>query len=318
MKTFFSALCLMILAATAQAEYPDRPIRLIVPFPAGTATDIVARQVAAEMTKVLKQPIVVDNKAGAQTIIGTQAALAAPADGYTLLAFGTSNAAINVSLFTKLPYSPAKDFTAIAQVAESSTVLVTSMKVTAASIGELIQYGRANPGKLTYGYGSGSAQVAGQSFAAMAGINILPVAYKGAPQVLTDVMSGEIDFTFIDYFIAAPQIKAGKIKALGVTSKERFSLAPELPPVHETLAGYDIRVFFGFAGPAPLPADVVARLTSAIEFAVKQPETVQRFADLGLVVKYAPSADYAAYVQREIDNWAGLIKAAGISPQDTF
>lgn len=318
MRSFGTTLLLMIVAATAQAQYPDRPIRLIVPFPAGTATDIVARQVATEMTKVLKQPIVIDNKAGAQTIIGTQAALAAPADGYTLLAYGTSNAAINVSLLTKLPYDPVKDFTPVAQVAESSTILVTSMKVSAKSVGELIQYGRANPGKLTYGYGSGSAQVAGQSFATMAGITILPVAYKGAPQLLTDVMSGEIDFTFIDHLLAAPQIKAGKLKALGVTSKDRFSLAPDLPPVHETLPGYDIRVFFGFAGPAPLPADVVSRLSAAIEFAVKQPETERRFADLGLVVKYGSPADYATYIKKEIDNWATLIKSSGIARQDAF
>jgi tripartite-type tricarboxylate transporter receptor subunit TctC len=317
MKTFIAGLALFLAAAAAQAAYPERSIRLVVPFPAGSGTDIVARELAEEMSKDLKQPVVIDNKGGAQGIIGVQSAVTSPADGYTLLILGVTTGASNVSMFKKLPYDPMKDFTPLGMIADSPIVLVGSPKVPANTLEELVQYGRKNPGKLTYGYGSGSAQVAAARVAFLGKFEALPVAYKGSPQALMDVMAGQVDFMFVDLSVAVSQLAAGKIKAFGVSTRSRFPQAPAIPSIHEAgIPGYDLSVWFGFAGPAGMPPEIVARVSTALNNALKSPKLVQKFETKGLAVKTSTPAEFGAFLKSEIASWGVMIRDAGIPPQE--
>jgi tripartite-type tricarboxylate transporter receptor subunit TctC len=311
------ALTTVVAAHAALGAYPDHPIRLVVPFPAGSGTDVVGRVLGQVMSQDLGQPIVVDNKGGAQGIIGVQATTSAPADGYTLVILGVTTGASNVSLFRKLPYQPSRDLTMLGMVGESPIVLVASPKLGVGTAGELFDKARQQPGKLSYGYGSGSAQVAAAKLVAMGEVKVLPVPYKGSPQVMTDLIAGQIDFTLTDISLAIPQMKAGLVKGLGVTSKERFPLLPDLPPINESGApGYDLVVWFALAAPAKLPEPIVQRLSASLKKALADPELVRRFAEQGLAPKYSSPADAAAFVKSEIVEWGKLIKQAGIEPQD--
>lgn len=306
-----------LLPTAASAAYPERSIRLVVPFPAGSGTDVVARILGETMSQDLGQPIVIDNKGGAQGIIGVQAATSAPADGYTLVILGVTTGASNVSLFKKLPYDPARDLTMLGLVGESPIVLVTSAKSQLRNAGELFEQARREPRKLTYGYGSGSAQIAAAKLVAMGGIDVLPVPYKGSPQVMTDLIAGQIDFTLIDISLAVPQIKGGNIKALGVTSKNRFPLLPEIPSLDESGAkGYDLVVWFALGGPAKLPQPIVDRLSIALKNALANPDLIRRFAEQGLATRYSTADEASRFIKSEIVEWGKLIKAAGIEPQD--
>jgi tripartite-type tricarboxylate transporter receptor subunit TctC len=311
------ALSYALLPGTAQAKYPDRPIKLVVPFPAGSATDTVARQLGEEMSRDLGQPLVVDNKPGAQGIIGVNAAVGAPPDGYTLLVLGVTTGASNVSLFKHLPYDPLKDLTPIGMVAESPIVLVAAPGFAANDTAQLFELGRKNPGKLTYGYGSGSAQVAAAKLVSMGDIKTMPVPYKGSPQALTDVMSGRVDFMFVDLSLAIPQIQGGKLKALGVTTKGRFPVVPDIKSINESGApGYELVVWFALAGPARMPPDVVDRISHALNTALQSKDLQHKYAALGLAVKQSSPTAFASFLKGEIGNWGEMIKAAGIPPQD--
>jgi tripartite-type tricarboxylate transporter receptor subunit TctC len=306
----------LVLASGVASAFPDRPIRLIVSFPPGSSSDNIARQVGAEMAKHLGQPIVVDNRVGGQTIVGMQAALQAPADGYTMVLFGSTPAAINVSMFRNLPYDPIRDFTPIGLVGDAPLIMVASPKLAANSAAELVRYAKDHPGKLNCGYGSTATQVGCEAFAALAGINWVSVAYKGTPQALIDLVAGSIDVTFFDYPFAVPQVKAGKVKSFGVTSKERFALAPDMPTVADAVPAFDLKVFFGLAAPGQLPPDVLRRLSSALERSLANEELAKKFSEQGLAVRRTSPAEFGAVVKGEIANWAALIKAAGIPPQD--
>ena len=310
-------LALALCMTTARAEYPERSIKIIVPFPAGSATDTVARQLGEEMSRDLKQAVIIDNKPGAQGIIGVNTAVAAANDGYTFVILGVTTGASNVTLFRKLPYDPTKDLTAIGMIAESPTLLVTSTQFPANSAAELFEIGRKNPGKLTYGYGSGSSQIAAAKLVSMGNINVTPVPYRGAPQAMTDVMSGQVDFMFVDLSVAIPQLKGGKLKALGVTTKERFSVIPEVQSLHESGApGYELVVWFALAGPAKLPDSVTQRISKALNAALDSPELAKKYAALGLAVKKSTAQEFERFLKDEIVNWGTLIKAAGIPPED--
>lgn len=311
------ALCCGFMSAAANARYPDHAIKLVVPFPAGSATDTVARQLAEEMSKDLGQAIVVDNKPGAQGIIGVNATVNAAPDGYTLVLLGVTTGASNVSLFKHLPYDPIKDLTPVGMIAESPIVLVAAPGFGPNDTAQLYELGRKNPGKLTYGYGSGSAQVAAAKLVSMGGIKTMPVPYKGSPQALTDVMSGRVDFMFVDLSLAIPQIEGGKLKALGVTTKGRFPVVPDIKSINESGApGYELVVWFALSGPAKMPADVTNRISRSLNTALQSKDLQQKYAALGLAVKSSSPAEFASFLKSEINNWGALIKAAGIPPQD--
>lgn len=317
MKRIIAGILFGIASLGVQAAYPEKPIRLVVPFPAGSGTDIVARELADEMSRDLKQVIVIDNKGGAQGIIGMQAAATAPGDGYTLVVLGVTTGASNVSMFRKLPYDPIKDLTPIGMIADSPIVLVGSTKVPANTLDELVKYGRANPGKLSYGYGSGSAQVAAARVVYQGKFDAVPVAYKGSPQALVDVMNGQVDFMFVDLSVAVSQMAAGKVKAFGVSTKARFPQAPDIPSIHEGgLTDYDVSVWFGLAGPAGMPADVTARVSQALNNALKSPALVEKFKTKGLAVKPSTPEWFGSFLKSEIQLWGTMIRDAKIPPQD--
>lgn len=303
-------------APSLAANYPDHPIRMVVPFPPGSITDVVARSLGKHMAADLGQPVVVENKPGANGIIGTHDVVRAKPDGYTLVVVGVSTAASGVSLFKDLPYDPAKDLAPIGAVAETPYLLVGTPKVAGANVGELYAYGRQHPGKLTYAYGSGSAQVFGAKLASMGGIKFTEVPYRGGPQALTDVIGGTVDLTFTDLANGLQQARAGKVKAYGVSTPERFALAPDIPTLNETGApGFNLTVWFGLMGPAGLPQPVSARLARSLDKALANKELQETYARQGLSVKTQSPAEFGAFVSAEIDKWAAIVKETGIQPQ---
>lgn len=318
MKRAFLAFCLALaLPVAAHADYPERPLKLIVPFPPGSGTDTVARELAEEMSKDLRQPIVVDNKPGAQGIIGVNAAVGSPPDGYTLVMLGVTTGASNVTLFKKLPYDPIRDLTPIGMIAESPIVLVAAPQFAPNNAKELFELGRKEPGKLTYAYGSGSAQVAAAKLVDMGGIKTVSVAYKGSPQALTDVMSRQVDFMFVDLSLAVPQIQGGKLKALGVTTPSRFSIVPDIPALNESGAqGYQLVVWFALAGPAGMPKPVVDRLSASLKQALASKKLQGKYANHGLEVKPSTPDEFGTFLKSEIASWGDAIRKAGIAPQD--
>jgi tripartite-type tricarboxylate transporter receptor subunit TctC len=307
----------LLAAAGARAStYPDHPIRMVVPFPPGSITDVVARSLGKAMADDLGQPMVVENKPGANGIIGTHDVAKAKPDGYTLVVVGVSTAASGVSLFKDLPYNPATDLAPIGAVAETPYLLVGSPRMPGTKVSDLFAYGAQNPGKLTYAYGSGSAQVFGAKLAAMGRINVTPVPYRGGPQALTDVIGGTVDLTFTDLANGLQQARAGKVKTYGVSTPERFALAPDIPTLNETGApGFDLTVWFGLMGPAGLPAPVLDRLSQSLDKALASSELKQTYARQGLTVKVQSPAEFGGFVRAEIDKWAAIVKETGIPPQ---
>jgi tripartite-type tricarboxylate transporter receptor subunit TctC len=303
-------------AGQAAAAFPDHPLRLVVSFPAGSSSDQIARQVGAEMSKDLGQAIVVENRPGAQTIIGMQNALAAAPDGYTIVLFGSTPAAINVSMYKKLSYDPVRDFTPIGLIGEAPLVMVVSPSLPVKTASQLVRYAKENPGKLNCGYGSTATQVSCEGFASLAGIKMVSVAYKGTPQALVDLISGSIDLTFFDYPFAVPQIQSGQVKSLGVTSKTRFALAPDMPTIADAVANFDLKVFFGLAAPGQLPPDVLHRLSTSLDRALTSEDLTKKLSEHGLVVRRTTPAQFTTVLKEEIANWARLIKAAGIPQQE--
>ncbi len=304
------------LAPAGAAGYPDHPIRMVVPFPPGSITDVVARSLGKAMADDLGQPVVVENKPGANGIIGTHDVARAKPDGYTLVVVGVSTAASGVSLFKDLPYNPATDLAPIGAVAETPYLLVGSPRMPGTQVSDLFAYGAQHPGKLTYAYGSGSAQVFGGKLAAMGKINVTPVPYRGGPQALTDVIGGTVDLTFTDLANGLQQARAGKVKTYGVSTPERFPLAPDIPTLNETGApGFDLTVWFGLMGPAGLPAPVVERLSQSLGKALANGELKQTYERQGLTVKQQTPAEFGGFVRAEIDKWAAIVKETGIPPQ---
>ncbi|WP_419342929.1 Bug family tripartite tricarboxylate transporter substrate binding protein [Achromobacter sp. PD1] len=321
MKRSAAALALALglgapLAPAVAAGYPDHPIRMVVPFPPGSITDVVARSLGKAMADDLGQPVVVENKPGANGIIGTHDVARAKPDGYTLVVVGVSTAASGVSLFKDLPYNPATDLAPIGAVAETPYLLVGSPRMPGTQVSDLFAYGAQHPGKLTYAYGSGSAQVFGAKLAAMGKINVTPVPYRGGPQALTDVIGGTVDLTFTDLANGLQQARAGKVKTYGVSTPERFPLAPDIPTLNETgAAGFDLTVWFGLMGPAGLPAPVVERLSQSLGKALANGELKQTYERQGLSVKQQTPAEFGGFVRAEIDKWAAIVKETGIPPQ---
>jgi tripartite-type tricarboxylate transporter receptor subunit TctC len=310
------AALLCALPMLALAGYPDKPIRLVAPFPPGSITDVVARAVAQGMSDQLQQPVVVENRAGANGIVGTASAARAQPDGYTLFMVGVSTGASNVSAFKSLPYDPQKDFAPIGLVAEAPFMLVSRQDLPVKNVKDLIAYAKAHPGKLSYGYGSGSAQLCGAQVVSMGGFTATPVAYRGVPQAMTDLMGGSIDFTIADMVNGLQQARAGRVTALGVTSKTRSPLAPELPTLAEAgLPDYDLTVWFGMAAPAGTPPEIVARTNTALRQALKSESVQAQFATSGLAVRDSSPDAFKQLITSEIDKWGRVFAAAGLTPQ---
>lgn len=315
-RALAAAAMALVLPLPAMAAFPEKPIRLVVPFPAGSITDVVARALSDGLATRLGQPIVIDNQGGANGIVGTVSAVKAAPDGYTLFMVGVSTGASNVSVFKSLPYDPRKDFTPVAILADAPFMLVAGKHLPAKNLAEFIAYAKAHPGKLSYGYGSGSAQLCAAQVVSMGGFEATPVAYRGVPQAMTDLAGGTIDFTIADMVNGLQQARAGRVTALGVTSRGRSPLAPEVPSLSEGgLSAYDLTVWFGMAAPARTPAAVVERVNAALREVLADPVLQKRFETSGLTPLYGSPEAFRKLIESDIAKWGAVFKAAGIEQQ---
>jgi tripartite-type tricarboxylate transporter receptor subunit TctC len=316
-SVLFALAALACSPAPALAAYPDRVIKIVVPFAPGGGTDVVARTLAQEMAKDFGATIIIENKPGAGTIIGTQSVAASPPDGYTLL-MGTFANAVNPSLYAKLPYDAHRDFAPVALVARSFNIVVVNPSSPIKSIADLISTARAEPEKLSYGtYGTGtSAHLAGELFKHMAGINLNTVPYRGAAPAITDLLAGQIQVMFTTVASAASLVAAGRLRALAVTSAERSPAFPQLPTVSEAgVPGYAAESWYGLFAPANTPAEIIDRLNKSAAKAVQSEAFKKLGVNEGLVMVVAPPAELDRYFRGEQARWRKVIEDAGIKAE---
>jgi tripartite-type tricarboxylate transporter receptor subunit TctC len=298
----------------AKARYPERALRIVVPFAPGGGTDVVARTLAQEMARDLGVSVVIENKPGAGTIIGTQAVAASAPDGYTLL-MGTFSHAVNSSLSANLPYDPHRDFAPVALIARSFNIVVVNPKSPIRSIADLIAAAKADPDKLSFGtFGVGtSAHLAGELFKDIAKVNLTAVPYKGAAPAITDLIGGQIDVMFTTVASAASLVGSGQLRAIAVTSAERSPAFPQLPTVAESgVPGYTAESWYGLFAPAGTPADIIDRLNKSAALAVRSETFRSLSANEGLVMIARPPEELDRYVRGEEQRWRRVIEDAGI------
>jgi tripartite-type tricarboxylate transporter receptor subunit TctC len=303
-------------APSASATFPDRPIRLVVPNTAGSATDQLARTVASTMQERGGKPVVVENKPGANGIIAATYVAKAAADGYTILIGNSTTNAANPALYLKLPYDPEKDFAPITGLGRGAQVMVVGRDFPAKTVGEFIALAKTNPGKYAYGSGGASARVATEAFARMAGIKLLHVPYKGNPLALTDLLGGHIQVFFPDMATALPMIRGGEIRPLAVTSKERSAYLPDVPTLDEAgLSGYEARYWFAAYAPAGTPQNIVQALSELMQEGVRSQASASFFEIVGMEAFATTPDELREYTRKEIADWAASVRAAGIEPE---
>jgi tripartite-type tricarboxylate transporter receptor subunit TctC len=311
---------LVVLAFTpfaARAAFPDRPIRIVVPFTPGGGTDIVTRKLGEPMARDLGQPVVIENKPGAGTIIGSNAVATSAPDGYTLL-MATFAHAVNPSLNAKLPYDTFRAFDPVALVARSFNIVVVNPKTRINSVRDLIDYAKSKPGAVNFGsYGIGtSAHLAGELFKSLAGVDLTHVPYKGAAPAITDLLGGQIQVMFTTVASAAAYVQSGQLRALAVTSPSRSSAFPDLPTVAESgVPGYVAESWYGLYVPAATPTDVVERLNGSVARAVQTPAFSALEQVEGLTLAVGAPADLDRYVRGEAARWHTLISTSNIKPE---
>lgn len=310
----FAALLVMTAPAVVAQSYPSRLIKVIVPFAAGGATDVIARFMADRLSKELGQPVVVENRAGANGAIGSEVVARADPDGYTLLAVTAGTHAINKSLYKDLKYDPVTDFTHVGFFATSPNVVIVNPTLPVQNIRELIDYAKNNPGRISFGSaGSGSTlHLAGELFKSMAAIDIVHVPYKGGSAAQVDLLSGNTQLMFDSLSTAIPHIKSGKVRALAVTGEGRIAALPDVPTVSEAgLNGYVATAWFGLVGPAKMPADVTTRLNEAINKILRTEDARKQFDIFGADPSPRTPEQFRAHVVAEVDKWAKVVEASG-------
>jgi tripartite-type tricarboxylate transporter receptor subunit TctC len=275
----------------------------------------VGRIIAQAMGEALGQTSTVENKAGANGILGAEAVKAAPGDGYTFLVTTSTTQAANVSLYKKLPYDPVKDFTPIGKIGETGFILMVQADFPAKDMKEFIAYGKANPGKLAYGHGSSGSLVSAALLGQMAGLDFLSVPYKSIPPALTDLLGGNLQFAFADVGNAVSQMNGGRLRGLGVTTAKRAGKAAQVPPIGDTVKDYAMGAWFGLMAPANLPADVKVKVGTAFAAVMAKPEVREKIQNAGIDVDYQDSAQLAKTIDAEIKKWSGWVKAANITPE---
>ena len=301
--------------AWAQA-YPTKPVRIIVGFGSGSASDIIARLIGQSLSERLAQPFVVENRGGAGGSLGAEAVVRAPPDGYTLLLCGSADA-INATMYDKLNFNFIRDIAPVASIASGPLVLVVHPSFPAKSVPEFIAYAKANPGKVNFGSaGIGTvAQMAGELFKVMAGVDLVHVPYRGLAPALTDLLGGQVQAVFSTMPPSIANIRAGKLRALAVTSKVRFEALPDLPTIGDFLPGYEATVLNGLSAPRNTPADIVERLNKEINSALSDLGMKARLADLGNVPVPMTSVGFGKFLADETDKWGKVIRAANIKPE---
>jgi tripartite-type tricarboxylate transporter receptor subunit TctC len=310
-----SAAPLSVVRGARAQDFPNKPIKIVVPFAAGSATDLAARGLGARLQEILKQPIIVDDKPGASGQLGASAVATAPADGYTLLMGTNTTNAANAALFKKLSYDPEKDFAPIARCVTGVNALVINPQLPITTISELIAHARQNPGKLNYSEASASQRLSAEMFNSLANVKIERVPYKASPQALGDVVSGQVQLMFPDLPNALAQIEAGKVRGLGTTGPQRTTVAPDLPAIAETVQGYSLVYWLAVFAPANTPKPIQQKLYDAIAEALKDPAIGRAMTQGRMEVSPLGLDDFAAYVKTETVWWTERIKAAGIEPE---
>jgi len=314
-RELLTAAAWLVLIGAAQAEdYPSRPVRLVVPFPPGGPTDVVARGMAQEMGKALGQVIVIENRGGAGGVLGTELVAKSTADGYTLLMGTIGGLAVSMSLLPNRGYDTLRDFAPITQMVNVTNILVVHPSVPAKSVKELLAIARARPGGLNYASsGNGTVtHLAGELLKLMGKVNIVHVPYKGGAPALAALVSGETDMSYENSLIILPQIKAGKVRALAVTTTKRSPLLPQLPTIGETLPGYSASGWYGLVAPAATPKDALGKLNAAAVRALRTPEVVERLRSQGAEPVAGSAEEWGAFIRSEIDKWARVVKAANM------
>ncbi|HEV2007477.1 MAG TPA: tripartite tricarboxylate transporter substrate binding protein [Burkholderiales bacterium] len=300
--------------ALAQSDYPNKSIRLVLGFPPGGISDVLARAIGARLSANLGQQVVIDNRPGAGTTIASDIVAKSAPDGYTLFMQDITTHAINASLYKKLPYDTVKDFTPISLVASSALMLVVHPSLPAKSVKELIALAKSRPGQIVYASsGNGTIlHLAGETFKSMAGVDMIHVPYKGSAQAVQALLAGEVALTFSTMPPALPQVKSGKLRGLGVTTPKRNAAAPEVPTVSEAgLKGFDVVLYSGVLGPAGMPAAVVSKLNSELAKAVNAAEVKNTYSNLGVDALTDTPEQFAAHIASEIIKLGKAVRAAG-------
>jgi tripartite-type tricarboxylate transporter receptor subunit TctC len=306
---------LLAFAAHAQ-DYPAKPITFVVPFAAGSATDQLARALGQQVSADAKQTVVIDNKPGASGFLAAQQVAKANADGYTVLITTNTTHAANEHLFKTLPYDPVKDFAPVTLLGKGGQIMIVNLKVPATTVKEFIEAAKKNPGKYTFGSGSSSSRIAGELFQQMAGVQLLHVPYKSNPLAVTDLLGGQIDMMITDNATGLPQVKGGKVRALGMSSRTRSPLAPDVPTIDEAgVKGYEMSYWFAAYVPAKTPAAVVSRLHDLLVAATKGAAARQFYESTGTEAVTSTPQELAKFQHDESGKWGRIIKAANIQPE---
>jgi tripartite-type tricarboxylate transporter receptor subunit TctC len=307
----------LIASAQARAQgFPDKPITFIVPFAAGSATDQLARAIGQAVTLESKQSVVIDNKPGANAFIGAQAAKAAKADGYTVFITTNTTQSANEHLFKKLPYDPVKDFEPVSALGRGGQIMVVNPSLPVNSVADFIKLAKSQPGKLSFGSGSSSSRTAGELFKQMTGTYIVNIPYRSNPPAITDLIGGQIDVMITDMATGLPQVKAGKLKALGVSTKKRSPLAPEVPTIDEAgVKGYEMTYWFAAYVPAGTPAPIITRLNELLVKAAHSSTAANFYQSTGTEIFTSTSDELRKFQATESIKWGHIIKSAGIEPE---
>ena len=313
--TLAAALAFSATATLAQA-YPDKPVTLVVPFAAGSGTDSVARAVASGLAARLKQPVIVDNKPGASAQVAAQYVAKAKPDGYTLFMTTNTSHSANPALYKSLKYDPIKDFTPVARVGELPFALAVNPAVPAKTLAELLDYARANPGKLSYATPNSTSLVAMESIKHIAKIDVLGVPYKSSPQAMTDLVGGQVQIYVADLGSGMGMLKTDKVRALGVTTAQPTPMLPGVPPIGQTVKGFDLTSWNGIFGPAGLPQPMVQRLNTELQAVLADKDLQDKLALIGFQVWPTKTPEeFAQYVAQQLTHWRTLIQQAGIQPE---
>jgi tripartite-type tricarboxylate transporter receptor subunit TctC len=317
MKSFLALAALTFAFGTNAQTYPTKPIKAIVPFAAGSATDQIGRAFAGHMAQTLGQPIIIENKAGVNGMLGADAVAKSPADGYTILIGTNSTNAALKSLMKSLPYDQDTAFAPLGYLGSVPLIIAVNNNVPAKTLRELVDMAKAKPEHVTFAYASTSQQVSSEVMASMAGIKMTPVPYKSGPAAMTDLLGGQVMMFSADLAVTLPQVKAGKIRGLAITSTKRSAAIPEIPTVNEALGikDYELIAYFAMFAPAGTPADIVTKLNHAINAAANSKEIQDKFASLGFAIDPGTPAALAERNRKETIKWAKAIRDAKIEQQ---
>ncbi len=311
----FTALATLAAGNVTAQTYPSKPIRIVVPFGPGGSGDLMARAFAQYLEGRTRQSVVIENKPGANGIIGTELVKNAPADGYTLMLATNSTHAANVSLYKKLPYDPLRDFENFAPFGTLGSVAVVPPGSPLNSIAAVVAHAKANPGKTFYGHYNSASLMAAELFRVRTGAPLTGVSYKTIGNAITDLIGGQIQVLFLEYASGASHIEGGKLTALGVTGRERHKVWPNVPAIAESYPGFELTAYLGLAAPARLPNDVAETINRWVLDAQADPTIRARLDQLGMTPRALSRDEARRFVQQEIERWVGYVKAAGIEPQ---